>query len=212
MSDSELFDGVLFQTECTPSLRALIQKKTATSGLRCVLFDASFAGDFENLQKRDFQLEINSQVSDGARSVFLVVEKMKRLCEDLIERFAVDVVLSQKVVHPSVKRYLAERNVICIDRLSIHLTKFLGDLTGCQVCSSAWNLNQFGSSTFGRLASISVKSVKGKHYIHFENQTVDGGIACPVQTMVVCVQNETFSAEIQVCVLQWLESSVVLIG
>lgn len=90
-----------------------------------------------------------------------------------------------------------KKNVLCIDRLSIHLTKFVSDLTGCKVCNSAWNLNQFDTSSFGRLSDISLRHIKGKDYIHFENQT-DSVTTFPVQTMLICVQNETLSAEIQV--------------
>ena len=67
-------------------------------------------------------------------------------------------------------------------------------LLGCKVCNSAWNLDQFTPSTFGSLSSISLEKIHGKDYIHFENSISK----VPIQTMIICVQNESLLNEIQV--------------
>lgn len=193
--DSQLISGVLLQTDSS-QLYSQLKLSLAKSGeqFRCVLFDSSFSGDFEHLNKQEFQIEINSNEMQTNRTVFLMLNKFINLVDYLIDKFKINVFLCQKVIHPSLKSHLSKRNVIFIDRLSLMLTKPLSDLTGCKVVNCSWNLEQFDQSIFGQLTSISLKQILNKNYIHFDNQN---NLKSPVQSLIVCVHNEHMTAEIQ---------------
>lgn len=77
------------------------------------------------LQKRDFQIEINSEAFNETRSVFLIVEQMKELCGHLIEKFGIDVVLSQKVILVLIKSY---KNISHILNTELHFRRFIRQL------------------------------------------------------------------------------------
>ncbi len=97
LCDSQLLDGVLFQTE--QNYQWHISSELTNTSLRCVLFDSSFSGDFTDISQsnRNYQLEIKTQEISGIKSAFLVVEKMIKLCEYLIQEHDVKVILCQKV-------------------------------------------------------------------------------------------------------------------
>ncbi len=59
--------------------------------------------------------------------------------------------------------------------------------------NSVYNLNNLNESNFGYLSSLSVKNIFGTRYLHFENSSSQ-----EAQTMIVCVQNENFTPEIEV--------------
>ncbi len=95
LGDSQLVDGVLFLTEQTHQSAI-----TETDGrLKCVLFDASFSGDFAEVSQssRGYQLEIETQEISGSKTALLVIGQIIQLCEYLIEKHGVQVVLCQKV-------------------------------------------------------------------------------------------------------------------
>ena len=60
--------------------------------------------------------------------------------------------------------------------------------------NSVHALGGLDESNFGRLSSLTVKEIGvGSKFLHFENST-----RSETQTMVVCVQNESFTPEIEV--------------
>jgi hypothetical protein len=60
--------------------------------------------------------------------------------------------------------------------------------------NSVYNLSGLDESCFGCLSSLTVKEINGQKYLHFENSKRQE----TAQTMVVCVQNENFTPEIEV--------------
>ena len=63
----------------------------------------------------------------------------------------------------------------------------------CRITNSVYNLNELDASNFGFLTNVSLKTLFGKKYIHFKNEASD-----EVQTMLVCVQNENITPEVEV--------------
>lgn len=188
LSDSQLFNGILFQTSDT-----LQQHITSSNNkLKCVLFDSSFSGDFGQINEQDFQIEINSNQFQNNRNVFLMMNKFIELVDYLINTYKINVFLCQKVIHPSLKVYLSKKNVIYVDRLSILITKPMSSLTGCKIVNCSWSLEQFNENTFGYLSSIQLKQILNKNYIHFENENES-----TLQTMIVCVQNESLTYDLE---------------
>lgn len=69
-------------------------------------------------------------------------------------------------------------------------------LKDCKICTSALNFEQFNDNfIFGELTSLSVKRLSqfSNVYLHFQNKHKFN------QTLIVCVQNEIYVDEIQVC-------------
>ena len=97
LSDSQLFNGILFETESAHLYNHLQDDETNDHFFKCVLFDSSFSGDFEHLNSQEFQLEINSNELDNNRTVFLMLNKLIQMTDYLIDKFKVQVFLCQKV-------------------------------------------------------------------------------------------------------------------
>lgn len=132
LNDSKLFNGVLIPVETLTNLHlieSIMKRKAKQSQLKCILFDTQLSADFEQFNLENCTLEIEfSQTDRQGNNVFLLLEKLKSLC-DILVASRVDVVFCQKVIHPSVKGYLIERNCIPIDRLSITYTDSVVELT-----------------------------------------------------------------------------------
>jgi hypothetical protein len=65
---------------------------------------------------------------------------------------------------------------------------------GCKICNSSWNSNAFKEDFCGYLTGLTVKKIQNKRYVHFENTRNTNSI----QTMLLYVQNASFTSEIQV--------------
>ncbi len=98
LSDSRLFNGILFETDTTNICNQLQnQANDLKTSLKCVLLDSSFSGDFDHLNNQEFQLEINSNELENNRTVFLMLEKLIQTADYFIDNFKVKVFLFQKV-------------------------------------------------------------------------------------------------------------------
>jgi hypothetical protein len=153
LNESKLVDGVLikldeFQVET--GMSSVLMRKKANDKLKCILFDVTFSADFEHLNDLEYKFDVEATQLGLHRTVFLQVNRYIKFFKELIDRFKIDVVLCQKVIccfqivncrclifpvclkviHPSIKRYLQECQVISIDRLSASLTQPIRELIG----------------------------------------------------------------------------------
>ena len=108
LEESQLFAGVLFRIDSSQLMSDFwqlmdIKRSSNNRMMKSVLFDASFAADFELLDSQDVKIQIDSQSLQESRNVFLLIRKMIQICEFLIEKFKIDVLLSQKVIF---KKYI----------------------------------------------------------------------------------------------------------
>jgi hypothetical protein len=97
LNDSMLYNGVLIAVDNLNNLASIENLKKKE--YKCVLFDAQLSADFEQFESEtcSFELEIKSnEINVETRNVFLLIEKLKSLCDILIAN-KVDVVLCQKV-------------------------------------------------------------------------------------------------------------------
>jgi hypothetical protein len=92
LGHSKLFDGILFEFE-----NHLIENNFDDKFglLKCVLFDAAFGGDFEHLSNLEYKFDIFN--SDEFSSKFIQLKRMINFFDDLIEKFNIKIILSQKV-------------------------------------------------------------------------------------------------------------------
>jgi hypothetical protein len=101
-SNSKLFDGVLFkqnQAELINDITRWSNLNSSKSIFKCVIFDASFSGDFQQLDEAQTKLkfEIDSNEANKCRISLSIVKKSIEMCDHLIEKFKIDVFLCQKV-------------------------------------------------------------------------------------------------------------------
>jgi hypothetical protein len=104
LSNSELHDGVLlkmdkFQVEDEVILKSSLAMRKGCMRLKCVLFDTNaFSGDFELMENVEFKLRIEAAAkSQRSNMKFILVDNLKKMCDLIIDKFKIDVLLCQKV-------------------------------------------------------------------------------------------------------------------
>lgn len=98
LNNSILFDGILISIKHLNDINSIEnsinQCIECNRGFKCVLFDAQLSADFEQFE--GYSYEINSDDKLIQRNVLLFVDKLKKLCDLLIDKH-VNVFLCQKV-------------------------------------------------------------------------------------------------------------------
>lgn len=121
VTDSTVLPGLLIEASEVQLRRLLSTQKS--SALRVALFCASLSGDFSN--SGEGTVLVHYQVSlENA-----VLEQLLNLGRQLVTDH-VDLVLCQKVIHPSLKQFLSEHHIIAIDRVGLTLMEPLSKVTG----------------------------------------------------------------------------------
>ncbi|XP_033100538.1 McKusick-Kaufman/Bardet-Biedl syndromes putative chaperonin-like [Anneissia japonica] len=113
--NSRIIDGVLFQlpNDIPDKILPPGSRFTSnTSPLKVALFNISLAGDTGEV------LEVRCEVSDGLTPMCVVTEQLFDIAQRLLDD-GVSVLGCQKVIHPSIKKFLKKNGVLAIDRLSI---------------------------------------------------------------------------------------------
>lgn len=216
ITESKLYDGLLLELDVSnsnyiASIDEILKAKKKKS-LKVVLFDCSLSGEFDLIDTNRISFETREAVN---KSVFILLDRLKEVCEILVKK-RVDVVLCQKVIHPSIKLYLFKNGLIAIDRLSInHINEFIeltGNLKktkflkikkkilliifkGCEACCNPCEFNIYNlESIYGNLTNLSLVYINDtkKSCLKFENNLSN------IQTMVISLPNDLFSDEIKV--------------
>lgn len=195
LNDSKLLNGLLIELQDTnnlPSIKRVIDVlKSRQLPFKCVLFDCNLSGDFEFIDLNEFKFELECGSSNNNRLIYL--NKLIDLCNYLIQK-QVNFVFCQKVIHPSVKCFLLNNNIIPIDRLSIVNLTPVVNLSNAKICSSIFDTRLFDdNSIYGYLDDLSiVKLNNDKLYFHlnsFGNSKV--------QTIIVQLKDDLFIEEVE---------------
>lgn len=121
VTDSTILPGLLIEMSEIQSRRLLPTQKS--SALKVALFCVSLSGDFSNAGEGT--VVVPYQVSPENA----VLEQLLNLGRQLVSDH-VDLVLCQKVMHPSLKQFFSEHRVIAIDRVGVTLMEPLSKVTG----------------------------------------------------------------------------------
>lgn len=121
VTDSTILPGLLVEMSEIQSRRLLPTQKS--SALKVALFCVSLSGDFSNAGEGT--VVVPYQVSPENA----VLEQLLNLGRQLVSDH-VDLVLCQKVMHPSLKQFFSEHRVIAIDRVGVTLMEPLSKVTG----------------------------------------------------------------------------------
>ncbi|XP_069624889.1 molecular chaperone MKKS [Ranitomeya imitator] len=178
--DSAFIPGVLIEAPACGWSRTMPSSRLPPTNIKLALFSGSLCGEF-------------SETGDGTVEVMAGVDPEKVMLDQLLDlgRQLVDddvqILLCQKVIHPSLKQYLKEHDICALDRLGAALMEPLSEMTGAQPVAS---LCPVSSASYGRLQQISNVSYGNKQYLHLLPDTT------AVCSIVLCNRNETSLKEL----------------
>lgn len=123
--NSACFDGFLLEW---PELSTLAEKPLAVrrgdgDSVRVALLTVSASGDAEWVVDAGYEMAVGVGVEDEVKDAW------KLLARTLVDK-EIGLLLSQRVVHPSVKTELSLAGVLCVDRLGAASIPYIRDLTG----------------------------------------------------------------------------------
>ncbi|KAG8443870.1 hypothetical protein GDO86_009167 [Hymenochirus boettgeri] len=125
--------------------------------IKLALFSISLSGDFSETG------EGTVHILNGVDTEGVMLDQLLILGEKLVED-NVNLLVCQKVVHPTLKQYLKRQNVFTVDRLGVALVEPLSLMTGAQPIAS---LSSIPDTCYGRLQSLSRWTLGSKHFWHF---------------------------------------------
>ncbi len=125
--ESHVLEGVLFQmTDLPLNSHRIVESLRRTDPIRIALVNISMAGDSGEFM--DVRYELEGGDPDWLEEV--ACERMMTWSRELIGQGTVRIVACQKVIHPAVKRYLQQHDVLVLDRLGLTTFTALSKLAG----------------------------------------------------------------------------------
>jgi len=98
LDQSVCINGVLFKIDhLNDDIKLLIENKSTSMQLKCILFECSLSGDFEYIDSQSYKFEIESNQLKTVKISNINVEMYKEMLNKLIENTKVDLILCQKV-------------------------------------------------------------------------------------------------------------------
>lgn len=119
--DSTVLPGILIQMSEVQLMKILPIKKS--DSLKVALFHASLSGDLSDAGEGTLVVDYGVCLENA------VLDQLLNLGRQLVSDH-VDLVMCQKVIHPSLKQFLNMHRVIAIDRVGVALMEPLSKVTG----------------------------------------------------------------------------------
>ncbi|KAF5924934.1 molecular chaperone MKKS isoform X1 [Diceros bicornis minor] len=171
--DSTVLPGILIEMSEVQLMKGLPVKKS--DSLKVALFCASLSGDLSDTG------EGTVVVSYGVSLENAVLDQLLNLGRQLVSDH-VDLVMCQKVIHPSLKQFLSMHRVIAIDRVGVALMEPLSKVTGSQPVGS---LGSISPSSYGSVKDLCTAKFGFKHFFHLiPNEAT-------VCSLLLCNRNDT---------------------
>ncbi|XP_076971342.1 molecular chaperone MKKS [Tamandua tetradactyla] len=171
--DSTLLPGILIEISEVQLMRMIPIKRS--SALKVALFCASLSGDLSDTG------EGTVMVSYGVSLENAVLDQLLNLGKQLVSDH-VDLVMCQKVIHPSLKQFLSAHHVVAIDRVGGALMEPLKKMTGTQPIGS---LSSVSPSSYGSVKDLCFAKFGSKHFFHLVPDEVT------VCSLLLCNRNDT---------------------
>ena len=113
INDGVLLDSAKFLTHPSDEHITMGRIKSGThhGHIRVALYDISMSGDSDNFA------DVNYETSPGITADTVILSQMLTTADKLVSD-EVGLVACQKVIHPTVKKYLKAKGVLTVDRLS----------------------------------------------------------------------------------------------
>ncbi|XP_073484369.1 molecular chaperone MKKS [Aquarana catesbeiana] len=182
--ESTLVPGVLIEMPGSSWNRILALSDLPPANIKLALFSISMSGDFSDTG------DGSVDVVDSVDPEQVMLEQLLALGKQLVDGH-VHVLVCQKVIHPSLMRYLKEQKILAVERLGAALMEPLSRMTGAQSIAS---LSSLSSACYGSLGQISKMSHGNKQYLHLIPSDTS------VCSFLLCNRNETSLKElVRVC-------------
>nr|KAF6330481.1 McKusick-Kaufman syndrome [Myotis myotis] len=152
--DSTVLPGILIELSEIRLMKILPVKKS--DSLKVALFRVSLSGDLSDTG------EGSVVVSYGVSLENAVLDQLLNLGRQLVSDH-VDLVLCQKVIHPSLKQFLGVHRVLAIDRVGAALMEPLSKVTGTQPIGS---LGSISPSSYGSVKDLCTAKFGFKWFLH----------------------------------------------
>ncbi|NWU94161.1 TCPQ protein, partial [Upupa epops] len=174
VTDSKVLPGLLIETSEIRQIEPLAVKRTLSNLIKVALFCVSMSGDCFNHE------EGTVTVHHGISLEKLELNQLLNLGKQLIND-EVGLVVCQKVIHPSLKQYLRENQVVAVDRAGLSVMEPLSRMTGSKPIATT----QLSASCYGSLKDVCIESFASKRFVHLiPSDTV-------VCSLVLCNRSET---------------------
>ncbi|KAL6050389.1 hypothetical protein STEG23_024993 [Scotinomys teguina] len=177
--DSTVLPGLLIEMS-EVQLRRLLPTRKA-SALKVALFCVSLSGDFSNAGEGTVVIPYQVSLENA------VLEQLLNLGRQLVCDH-IDLVLCQKVIHPSLKQFLSEHHIVAIDRVGVTLMEPLSKVTGATPIGF---LNTIASTTYGSVKDLCSARFGSKHFFHLIPKEIT------VCSLLLCSRNDTAWEELK---------------
>lgn len=171
--DSAVLPGILIEVSEVQLMKILPIKKS--DSFKVALFGVSLSGDLSDTGEGTLLVSYGVSLENAA------LDQLFNLGKQLVSD-RVDLVLCQKVIHPSLKQFLKTHHVIAVDRIGVSLMEPLSKVTG------AWPIGSLGSispSSYGSIKDLCIAKFGCKHFFHLiPNKTT-------ICSLLLCNRNDT---------------------
>ncbi|KAI4537924.1 hypothetical protein MG293_011327 [Ovis ammon polii] len=171
--DSAVLPGILIEVSEVQLMKILPIKKS--DSFKVALFGVSLSGDLSDTGEGTLLVSYEVSLENAA------LDQLFNLGKQLVSD-RVDLVLCQKVIHPSLKQFLRTHHVIAVDRIGVSLMEPLSKVTG------AWPIGSLGSispNSYGSIKDLCIAKFGCKHFFHLiPNKTT-------ICSLLLCNRNDT---------------------
>lgn len=122
VSNSELIDGLLLQGYQFPKI-AIDKLKSVNSKIFVAVVTVSMAGDTEELLETEYEINVDMSPAET------VLKRIMTFC-DICIRENIKILFCQRVIHPRVKNYLYNHNILPVDRIGGQMIPLVTKVTG----------------------------------------------------------------------------------
>ncbi|XP_057559086.1 molecular chaperone MKKS [Hippopotamus amphibius kiboko] len=177
--DSTVLPGILIEISEVQLIKILPIKKS--DSFKVALFCVSLSGDLSDTGEGTVVVSYRVSLENA------VLDQLLNLGRQLVSDH-VDLVLCQKVIHPSLKQLLRTHHVIAVDRVGAALMEPLSKVTGTRPIGS---LGSISPSSYGSVKDLHTAKCGFKHFFHLiPNEAT-------VCSLLLCSRNDTAWDELQ---------------
>ncbi|XP_053140664.1 molecular chaperone MKKS isoform X2 [Hemicordylus capensis] len=173
--DSTVYRGLMIEIPEFHLTRILPAKRATSDTIKMALFCMSLSGDLSDTGEGT--IVVHHGVSLEAAVLDQLLNLGKRLVND-----GIGLMVCQKVIHPALKQYLKENQVVAIERAGVAMMEPLKQMTGSWPIPS---LQFLSPACYGNLKDLQAQCFASKWFLHLI--PIDP-VVC---SLMLCNRNET---------------------
>ncbi|KAF4016097.1 hypothetical protein G4228_008162 [Cervus hanglu yarkandensis] len=171
--DSAVLPGILIEVSEVQLMKILPIRKS--DSFKVAVFCVSLSGDLSDTGEGTLLVSYGVSLENAA------LDQLFNLGRQLVSDH-VDLVLCQKVIHPSLKQFLRTHHIIAVDRIGVSLMEPLSKVTGTRPIGS---LGSISPSSYGTVKDLCIAKFGCKHFFHLIPNKAT------VCSLLLCNRNDT---------------------